>query len=112
SSEQPTKRNTNRANHQFRKELTNHLLLVLEDLILVFTLLLNTTQVGQRRSQIKINEEDLRCVLVLLVLSNKILHVGLGFGELHLVHTLLGVPVQEGLALEHGSELVADTFEE
>jgi len=50
--------------------------------------------------------------LVLLVLGDEILHVGLGFSELHLVHTLLGVPMQEGLALEHGSELVTDTLEE
>ena len=53
-----------------------------------------------------------RCVLVLLVLGDEILHVGLGLGELHLVHTLLGVPMQEGLALEHGRELVVDTLEE
>lgn len=32
--------------------------------------------------------------------------------DLHLVHTLLGVPMQEGLPLEHGGELVADTPEE
>ena len=57
-------------------------------------------------------KEDVRGVLVLLVLGDEILHVGLGLGELHLVHTLLGVPMQEGLALEHGSELVADTLEQ
>ena len=45
----------------------------------------------------------IRCVLVLLILSNKILHVRFGLSKLHLVHTLLRVPVQEGLALEHGS---------
>lgn len=70
-----------------------------------------------------------RSILVLLVFSNKILHVRLGFGELddsvrillvkvfqssylHLVHTLLSVPMQEGLALEHSSELVVHTLEE
>lgn len=31
---------------------------------------------------------------------------------LHLVHTLLRVPMQESLALEHGRELVADTLEQ
>ena len=36
-------------------------------------------------------------VLVLLVLRDKIVHVGLGLSELHLVHSLTGVPVQEGL---------------
>lgn len=53
-----------------------------------------------------------RRVLVLLVFGDEILHVGLRLSELHLVHALLGVPMQEGLATEHGSELVADTLEE
>ena len=51
-------------------------------------------------------------LLVLLVLGNEIVHVGLGLSELHLVHTLTSVPVQESLAPEHGSELVTDTLEE
>jgi len=51
-------------------------------------------------------------ILVLLVLGDKILHVGFGFGELHLVHTLVGVPMEESLALEHSSELLADTLEQ
>mmetsp|Transcript_13666 Transcript_13666/g.19951 ORF Transcript_13666/g.19951 Transcript_13666/m.19951 type:complete len:499 (-) Transcript_13666:33-1529(-) len=50
-------------------------------------------------------------VLVLLVLGDKIVHVGLSLGELHLVHTLASVPVQEGLAAEHSSELLADALE-
>ena len=36
-------------------------------------------------------------LLVLLVLGYKIVHVGLRLGELHLVHALAGVPVEEGL---------------
>merc|ERR1719152_967128 len=36
-------------------------------------------------------------VLVLLVLGHEVVHVGLGLGELHLVHALAGVPVEEGL---------------
>ena len=36
--------------------------------------------------------------LVLLVLGHEVVHVGLGLGELHLVHALAGVPVEEGLA--------------
>ena len=32
--------------------------------------------------------------------------------NLHLVHALLGVPMQESLALEHGCELVVDTLEQ
>merc|ERR1719487_1768614 len=35
-------------------------------------------------------------VLVLLVLGDEVVHVGLGLGELHLVHALAGVPVEEG----------------
>jgi hypothetical protein len=38
--------------------------------------------------------------LVLLVLSNEVLQVGLGLGELHLVHTLTSVPVKESLATD------------
>jgi hypothetical protein len=40
-----------------------------------------------------------------------IVHVGLGLGELHLVHALAGVPVQESFTPEHGGELVTDTLE-
>ena len=40
------------------------------------------------------------------------IHVGLGLGELHLVHALAGVPVQEGLSAEHGGELLTDPLEE
>lgn len=55
---------------------------------------------------------NIRGLLILLVLSNQILHVRLRLGELHLVHTLLGIPMQESLPLEHGSELVTNTLEE
>merc|ERR1712029_306922 len=47
-------------------------------------------------------------VLVLLVLGHQVVHVGLGLGELHLVHTLASVPVEESLAPEHGGELLGD----
>merc|ERR1711998_552282 len=33
--------------------------------------------------------------------GHEVVHVGLGLGELHLVHALTGVPVEEGLAAEH-----------
>mmetsp|Transcript_78078 Transcript_78078/g.155161 ORF Transcript_78078/g.155161 Transcript_78078/m.155161 type:complete len:543 (+) Transcript_78078:117-1745(+) len=49
-------------------------------------------------------------VLVLLVLGDEVVHVGLGLGELHLVHALAGVPVEEGLAAEHGGELLGDAL--
>ena len=51
-------------------------------------------------------------ILVLLVLADKIIHVALSLSELHLIHTLTSVPMQESLATEHGSELVTDTLEE
>merc|ERR1711907_775563 len=49
-------------------------------------------------------------ILVLLVLRHEVVHVGLSLGELHFVHALAGVPVEEGLAAEHGSELLRDTL--
>merc|ERR1711998_136301 len=49
-------------------------------------------------------------VLVLLILRDKVVHIGLSLGELHLVHTLASVPVEEGLAAEHGSELLRDAL--
>ena len=49
--------------------------------------------------------------MVLLVLRYKVVHVGLGFGELHLVHTFTSVPVQECLTTEHSSELLGYTLE-
>ncbi len=45
-------------------------------------------------------------VLVLLVLGHQVVHVALGLGELHLIHALSSVPVKEGLAAEHGRELL------
>mmetsp|Transcript_46051 Transcript_46051/g.82909 ORF Transcript_46051/g.82909 Transcript_46051/m.82909 type:complete len:277 (-) Transcript_46051:608-1438(-) len=50
-------------------------------------------------------------ILVLLVLGDEVIHVGLSLGELHLVHALSGVPVQECLAAEHGSEVLGHTLE-
>merc|ERR1712072_192680 len=45
-------------------------------------------------------------ILVLLVLGHEVVHVGLRLGELHLVHALTGVPVEERLAAEHAGELL------
>ena len=53
-----------------------------------------------------------RGVLVLLVLGHQVVHVALRLGELHLVHALPGVPVEEGLAAEHGGELLGDPPEQ
>merc|ERR1711966_510121 len=50
-------------------------------------------------------------ILVLLVLGDEVVHVGLSLSELHLVHTLTSVPVKEGLAAEHHSELLGHTLE-
>ncbi|KFQ20119.1 hypothetical protein N331_09627, partial [Merops nubicus] len=43
---------------------------------------------------------------------DQVVHVALGLGELHLVHALARVPVQERLAAEHGRELLRDALEE
>eukprot|EP00043_Microstomoeca_roanoka_P004868 m.52369 g.52369 ORF g.52369 m.52369 type:complete len:506 (-) comp12695_c0_seq1:22-1539(-) len=51
-------------------------------------------------------------ILVLLVLRDEIVHVGLGLSELHLIHTLTSVPVEESLTTEHSSKLLADALEE
>merc|ERR1712100_682433 len=51
-------------------------------------------------------------ILVLLVLGHKVVHVGLGLSELHLVHALTGVPVEESLAAEHAGELLGDALPE
>merc|ERR1719373_1460434 len=51
-------------------------------------------------------------LLVLLVLGHEVVHVGLSLGELHLVHALAGVPMEESLSSEHGSELLGDSLEE
>merc|ERR1711990_1425036 len=50
-------------------------------------------------------------ILILLILGNEIVHVGLSLSELHLVHTLTGVPMEEGLSSEHGSELLTNSLE-
>merc|ERR1711972_795919 len=51
------------------------------------------------------------CVLVLLILRDKVVHVALGLCELHLVHPLTGVPMEERLAAEHCCEVLCDTLE-
>merc|ERR1712195_453228 len=50
-------------------------------------------------------------VLVLLVFGDQVVHVALGLCELHLVHTLTGVPVQECLPAKHCCEVLGDTLE-
>jgi len=49
--------------------------------------------------------------LVLLVLGDEVVHVGFSFSELHLVHTLTSVPMQESLSSEHSGELFGDSLE-
>merc|ERR1712061_959475 len=51
-------------------------------------------------------------LLVLLVFGHQVVHVGLGLSELHLVHALPGVPVEESLPPEHGSELFSNSLEQ
>ena len=49
--------------------------------------------------------------LVLLIFRNEIVNVALCFTKLHRVHTFTCVTMQESLAPEHGSELLADALE-
>ena len=49
--------------------------------------------------------------MVVLILSDEIRKVGLGFSELHLVHAFSSVPMKEGLPSEHDSELFSDSLE-
>ena len=49
-------------------------------------------------------------VLVLLILGDEIVHVWFGFGELHFVHSLTSIPMKKSLSLEHGGELLSNTF--
>merc|ERR1711918_232335 len=72
---------------------TVYLIVITNILVIVFTFLLSSG------------------ILVLLVFRNKVVHVGLGLSEFHLVHTLTSVPVKEGLAAEHSSELLGNTLE-
>ena len=51
-------------------------------------------------------------ILVLLVLRDQVIHVALSLCELHLIHTFTSVPVEEGLAAEHGGELLRDALEQ
>merc|ERR1719234_225618 len=53
-----------------------------------------------------------RCFLVLLVFRNQVVHVALSLGELHLIHALACVPVEESFASEHGGELLRNPLEE
>lgn len=47
----------------------------------------------------------------MLIFRHQVIHIGLGFGELHFVHTFACVPMQESLAPEHGRELFGYAFE-
>jgi len=51
-------------------------------------------------------------ILVLLVFRDQVVHVGLSLSELHLVHTLSSVPMEESLTPEHSGELLRHTLEQ
>merc|ERR1712216_68147 len=51
------------------------------------------------------------CILVLLILRHQVVHVRLGLGKLHFVHSLAGVPVKKSLAAEHCREVFSNTLE-
>merc|ERR1712157_99416 len=50
-------------------------------------------------------------ILVLLVLGDQVIHIALRLSELHLIHALTCVPVQEGFAAEHGSKILCNSLE-
>merc|ERR1712083_708151 len=50
-------------------------------------------------------------ILVLLVFRDEIVHVALCLGKFHFVHPLTSVPMQEGLAAEHGCKELCNTLE-
>merc|ERR1712217_768860 len=50
-------------------------------------------------------------ILVLLVLRDQVVHVRLRLRELHLVHALARVPMQECLAPEHSCEVFRNALE-
>merc|ERR1719231_1309015 len=50
-------------------------------------------------------------ILVLLVLGDKIVHIGFSLCKLHLVHTFSCVPMKECFTAEHSSEVLRDAFE-
>merc|ERR1712190_233044 len=51
------------------------------------------------------------CILVLLVLRHQVVHVAFCLCELHFIHTLSCIPVQEGFTTEHRSEVFCDPLE-
>merc|ERR1719399_1416401 len=51
------------------------------------------------------------CILVLLILRDQVVHVTLGFRELHFVHPLPGVPVKKSFATEHCCEVLRNALE-
>merc|ERR550537_472220 len=51
------------------------------------------------------------CILVLLVFADQVIHIAFSLGELHFVHALSCIPMQECLAAEHGCEILSDTLE-
>merc|ERR1711920_627324 len=50
-------------------------------------------------------------ILILLVLGDEIIHVGLRFCKLHLIHSFSCVPVQESFAPEHCRKVFCNTLE-
>merc|ERR1719300_1531562 len=50
-------------------------------------------------------------VLILLVFGDEIVHIALGLGELHFVHSLSSVSVEECFASKHGGELFTNSLE-
>ena len=50
------------------------------------------------------------CILILLIFSDKIVHIRFSFCEFHLIHTFTCVPMKKCFSSEHGCELFTDSF--
>ncbi|CAA6669938.1 unnamed protein product [Spirodela intermedia] len=73
--------------------------------------MLVTTQQEEGRTDLGMVSLLFLFLFLVFLVGGGVVHVALGLGELHLVHALAGVPVEEGLAAEHGGELLADPVE-
>jgi len=51
------------------------------------------------------------CILILLIFTYKIVHIGFGFCEFHFVHSFTSVPMEESFSSEHCCKLLADSLE-
>jgi len=51
-------------------------------------------------------------VLIHLIFRNQVINIALGLCKLHIIHSFLGVIVEEGLSAEHSRELIRYSLED